>query len=176
MTIFIAIKRFLIILIAYGLSTLMAGFGIALIATIADPDKNPLFPFVAFGGFASIVIAVFSSIPSALLVLLAEWRSWRSVWLYCGFAVCAGVVLGLIISITKWFPLAGAVLGIMSGGLFWAVAGRNAGSLASTNTPNAQWHLLLLLGTTALLLGVGFYFPGSVHAVNYVAEPPTTPQ
>ena len=151
MTIFAAIKRYLIILIAYLLSVAIAaaGVGIAFLST----GSGRWGEFVTFAGFAAILISIFAVIPAALAVLLAEFRSIRSVWYYIGFAVAAGGALGGFVGKETMLTVLGLGLGILVGMAYWLVAGRNAGILKAQETSRAQTHLLLLLASTVLIAG-----------------------
>lgn len=99
--------------------------------------------FVAVLGFAGIVIGIFASIPSAVLIMFAEYFRIRSLWYYVAIAVVAGVVLARVFINEPWMLLIGAALGVVCGTTYWAIAGRNAGLLKATANGEAQTQLLL---------------------------------
>ena len=151
-----AIKRFLIIVLAYAAAVLIAAVGGAAVILLTDPTGNFDPGFLVFAGIAAIFIGIFTAIPAALLVCLAEYWPIRSLWYYIAVAVVAGLVLGRVFATEWWLPLVGASLGVASGGAYWAIAGRHAGVLKKPETARAQTHLLLLLGTSVIIVAVIF--------------------
>jgi hypothetical protein len=146
------VLRFLQILFAYGLTALVAGYGATTLLFMADPSRNSIIPLLPLGAFASMIIALYVAIPALLLVGLAEHFRIRSVFFYSGIAIIAGVVLGYLMTVEWWLPLAAIGLGLVCGGLFWALAGRRAGVLRDRGDQGAQKILLVCLGLTGILL------------------------
>jgi hypothetical protein len=141
----IALKRFLIIVVAYVLTVFVAALGGSL---AIHASSSGTMAFVGILGFAGIIIGMFATIPSVVLIMIAEYFGIRSLWYYAAIAVIAGVVLARVFVNETWMLVVGAALGVVCGAVYWAVAGRNAGSLKSSETTGAQTQLLLLLGAT----------------------------
>jgi hypothetical protein len=140
----ISLKRYGVILVAYFLTVLVAAFGAILV--IGGTSTLSIF------GLAVILIGILSFVPSTVTILLAESFRIRSVWYYLAIAVTTGAILSRIIEPAWWMSLRGAIVGVFSGSLFWAVAGRHAGILKAPPTAQAQKQLLLLLGGSALVV------------------------
>jgi hypothetical protein len=142
-----ALKRFLIIAVAYALTVFIAALGGSL-ATAVTSTVDEAMAFVAILGFAGIIITIFATIPSVIMIMIAEHFGIRSLWYYAAIAVVAGVVLARVIENETWMLMVGAVLGVVCGATYWAIAGRKAGSLKSPESTRAQTQLLLMLGAT----------------------------
>jgi hypothetical protein len=149
----IALKRFLIIVAAYVLTVFVAAMGGSL---AIHTTSSQSMAFVGILAFAGIIIGMFATIPSVMLIMIAEYFGIRSLWYYAAIAVVAGVVLARVFVNETWMLVVGAALGVVCGAVYWAVAGRKAGSLKSSETTGAQTQLLLMLGanivTEAVLL------------------------
>ena len=152
--IFTAIKRFLIIFVAYVVAVVIAGCGASAAILLTDPVNNFDPGFLVFSGIAAIFIGIFTSIPAALMVCFGEYWPVRSPWYYIAVAVLAGLVLGRVFASEWWLPIVGGGLGITSGAAYWAIAGRKAGVLKSPETARAHMQLLLLLATSAIIIAV----------------------
>jgi hypothetical protein len=155
--IFTAIKRYLIILVAYLLSVAVTAFGVGVVTFVFE-SGNSILPFLPLCAFAGIIICVFASAPATILVGIGEWRAWTALWFYAGFGVLAGLVLGVLFKghVAWLYPIAGVVLGALAGTVYWAVAGRHAGVLKTQETARAQTHLLLLLGSSVVIIALLF--------------------
>ena len=149
---FTAIKRFLIIFTGYVLAVVIAALGASAAIHLSNPVVNFDPSFLVFFGFAALFIGIFASVPAGLAICFGEYWPVRSWWYYMAVAVLAGLALGQVFATEWWLPVVGAVLGIASGGAYWAVAGKNAGILKTSETARAQTHLLLLLGSTAIII------------------------
>ena len=147
----IAFKRFLVIVVAYALTVFAAALGGSLAIQLSSIITDESMAFVAVLGFAGIVIGVSASIPSAVLILIAEYFGIRSLWYYAAIAVVAGLVLTRVFIDEPWMLLVGAALGVICGATYWAIAGRKAGSLKTPETIMAQTQLMLLLGVTIVV-------------------------
>jgi hypothetical protein len=144
----IALKRFLVIVVAYALTVFVAALGGSLAIEATTLTSSESMAFVAIMGFAGIIIGMFATIPSVLLIMIAEYFGIRSLWYYAAIAVVAGVVLSRVFVNETWMLLVGAGLGLVCGATYWAIAGRNAGSLKTSGPAAAQTQLLLMLGAT----------------------------
>lgn len=133
------IWRFFVIAFAYGVASLAAGLTVML-GTFAsggmdasgDTYALPMlwaFTFATGGAVAFLAFA-----PAAIVIVLAEGFSWRSVLLYALVGGAVGVAYGVMLPGDEpgyLFPdrvpevLAGA--GIAAGLVYWLIAGRNAG-------------------------------------------------
>jgi hypothetical protein len=143
-----ALKRFLIIVVAYAITVFVAALGGSLAIEITTLTSSESFAFVAIIGFAGIVIGMFATIPSVVMISIAEYFGIRSLWYYAAIAVVVGVVLARVFVNETWMLLVGAGLGVVCGATYWAIAGRKAGSLKTPETAGAQMQLLMLLGAT----------------------------
>ncbi len=144
----IALKRFLVIVVAYVLTVFVAALGGSLAIEVTSLTSSESIAFVAIMGFAGIIIGMFATIPSVVLIMIAEYFGIRSLWYYAAIAVVAGVVLARVFVNETWMLLVGAFLGVACGAVYWAIAGRKAGSLKTPENAKAQIQLLLLLGAT----------------------------
>jgi hypothetical protein len=149
--IFTAIKRYLIILVAYLLAVAVTSLGVGVVMLFIDHSRTPFLPFLQLCGFVFAFVSILASAPAAVVVGVGEWRAWTALWFYACVGVLTGLVLGSLFRIEMWFPIAGVVLGAVAGSVYWAVAGRNAGVLKTPETARAQTHLLLLLGTSVVI-------------------------
>jgi hypothetical protein len=144
----IALKRFLIIVFAYALTVFVAALGSSLAIEVTTLTSSESMAFVAIMGFAGIIIGMFATIPSAVLIMIAEYFGIRSLWYYAAIAFVAGLVLSRVFVNETWMLLVGAGLGVVCGATYWAIAGRKAGSLKTPENTRAQTQLQLLLGAT----------------------------
>ncbi len=144
----IALKRFLVIVVACVLTVFVAALGGSLAIEVTSLTSSESIAFVAIMGFAGIIIGMFATIPSVVLIMIAEYFGIRSLWYYAAIAVVAGVVLARVFVNETWMLLVGAFLGVACGAVYWAIAGRKAGSLKTHENAKAQIQLLLLLGAT----------------------------
>jgi hypothetical protein len=150
----IALKRFLIIVAAYAITVFVAALGgsLAILAKmLTQSESMAFFPIL---GFACIIIGLFATIPSAVLIMIAEYFKIRSLWYYAAIAVIVGVVLARVFINEGVMLWVGAGLGVVCGAAYWAIAGRNAGALKTTETMRAQIQLFLLLGATIASIAV----------------------
>lgn len=136
--------RFFVILFALLISILAAGLALAIGIMLPDwwtvqTDPVEHFMFFTVQVFATSVVGFYAFLPALILIGIAEWFDWRSVFYYA----LAGAAIGLLayyssdISVaieetTDMPPVAfGAQLvaaaGIIAGCVYWLIAGRNAG-------------------------------------------------
>jgi hypothetical protein len=141
----IALKRFLIIVAAYVLTVFVAAMGGSLAIYTTSSQSMA---FVGILAFAGIIIGMFATIPSVMLIMIAEYFGIRSLWYYAAIAVIAGVVLARVFVNETWMLAVGAGLGLACGAVYWVIAGRNAGVLKALDATRPQTHLLLLLAAT----------------------------
>jgi hypothetical protein len=143
-----AFKRFFVIVVAYVITVLVAALGASLAIWAGSLSASESLAIFAIFGFAGLIIGMFAAIPSAVMVMIAESAGIRSPWYYMAVAVISGVVLARVLVDENWLLLVGAALGVACGATFWAIAGRNAGSLKTSENTSAQTQLLLLLAAT----------------------------
>lgn len=98
---------------------------------------------VAFGAGAALIIAAVVAVPAFIVILLAEFFRWRSVFFY----LIAGALIGLAVGVlpadqaTAWAENAGALLaaiGAVGGFIYWLIAGRSAGFTGAAERRNAS--------------------------------------
>jgi hypothetical protein len=155
--IFTAIKRYLIILVAYFLSVAVTAVGVGVVTRVVEPN-NSFLQFLPLCALVFMIVSIFVSLPATVLVGIGEWRAWTALWFYAGFGVLAGLVLGVLFKghVAWLYPIAGVFLGALAGSVYWAVAGRHAGVLKVAETARAQTHLLLLLGSSVVIIALLF--------------------
>ncbi|NMD09295.1 MAG: hypothetical protein GYA66_15095 [Phyllobacteriaceae bacterium] len=146
MTVF---KRLTLIFIGYVLAALASGYavtaGYLLEGNESDATTRPL----SFGLMVTMFIIMFAAAPAALVVALGEYRRIRH-WGYDVAAGCViGVALGSIFAIRDWFPWMGLGFGPVAGFVFWAIAGRNAGSEAQ-QARRAVLIIMVIIAAVAL--------------------------
>jgi hypothetical protein len=146
-----AIKRYLIILIAYLLAVAVTALGVGVLMVLPGSTSSFL-RFLPLCALVFMIVSIFASAPVAVVIGIGEWRSFSKLWYYAGAGVLAGLVLGGVFRIQWWFPIAGVMLGALAGSVYWAVAGRSAGVLKTPETARAQTYLLLLLGTSIIII------------------------
>jgi hypothetical protein len=88
--------------------------------------------FIKYGALelwllALVMIGWLASFGAALSVTLGEWFCWRMWWYYSVCGSIIGLVLGALFQPPDFFPYLGVSFGIISGLIFWLVAGRRAG-------------------------------------------------
>jgi hypothetical protein len=148
-----ALKRFLIIVAAYGLTVFVAALGGSLAILAASLSSSEAGAFFGVLGLAGMIIGIFATIPSFIMIMIAEYFGIRSVWYYAAIAVFAGIALARVFTNDIWMMLVGALLGVVCGATYWTIAGRKAGSLNSLETARAQTQLLLLSGAAIVAMG-----------------------
>ncbi len=149
-----ALKRFLVVVVAYVLTAFVGALGGSFFIQISSNSGDVGMAFVAVLGFAGIFIGIFATIPSVIMIMIAEYFRVRTVWYYVAIAVIAGLLLSRFFSTDWWMALAGVAMGVISGSVYWAIAGRKAGILKTPETVRAQIQLLLLLGATIVVEAV----------------------
>ena len=149
-----ALKRFLTIVIAYLLTVFVAALGASVAIAITTLSQSESLAIFAIFGFACLIMGLFATIPSAVLVMIAEHFAIRSLWYYGVVAVVTGLVLARIFANQTWMYFVTAGLGVACGAVFWAVAGRNAGVLKTPENGRAQIRLLLLLAAAIVAQAV----------------------
>ena len=143
-----ALKRFLTIVVAYAVTVFVAALGASLAIKMTSLNASESLATFAVFGFACLIIGMFATIPSAVLVMIAEFLKIRSPWYYVTIAIVAGVVLARVFVNETWMLLVGAGLGMVCGATYWVIAGRKAGILKDPENGRAQTQLLLLLAAT----------------------------
>jgi hypothetical protein len=131
--------RLMMILIGFTLAVAAAGaaFTGALVSMFETGavDGDLLDQALQWAGFTVLVASFAGTItllPAAVLALLAEFFGWRSLLLHgllgAGLGAAAAAIWGSPAD-QQWggVVLAGAAAGIVGAGVYWLVAGRNAG-------------------------------------------------
>lgn len=149
-----ALKRFLVIIVAYVATVLVAALGASLAIEVISLSPSESLAVFAIFGFACLIIGMFAAVPSAVLVMIAEALRIRSPWYYVAIAVISGGVLARGIFNQTWMVLVGAALGVLCGATYWMIAGRKAGVLKNPENGRAQTGLLLLLAATIIAVAV----------------------
>ena len=152
------------IILGYSFSSLITGYVVYLSMLLTgssySSETSLGSPFV--GLFIAFMIVWFAACPAAFTVLLGEWRGWRMCWPYSISGSLIGFVLGSLFQPPAFFPWLGLGFGLVSGGIYWAIAGRRAG-LAEAQ---ANRIVMGVMGVIALatfimtvpgLMGIGRY-------------------
>jgi hypothetical protein len=103
-----------------------------------------------FGLMVSFFVAWFALLPAAVTMLLGEVRTWRMWWFYSAAGALIGLGLGSLFQPPAYFPWLGLGLGPVSGGLYWAIAGRHAGAEMSGVRTAVAVLLAAIIVVTAL--------------------------
>lgn len=139
-------KRLAIILLAYALSSLVTGYVVWAFQFLDGKEdvglRNP-----GFGLFIALLVAWFASVPAGLTVLVGEAKDWRMWWYYSAAGSFIGLVLGMIFNMTWFFPWLGLGFGPVSGGIYWAIAGRRSGA----EDAGERRAILIAMGAITLL-------------------------
>jgi hypothetical protein len=136
----VLIRRFFVIVFAYGCACLAAAATIILGAAATADFQPPLDrPEVALLWVMTLAtsfgVAFFAFFPALIAILLAENFAWRSVLFYAIGGAAIGLFFGFVLPTESPSPfyvarstelIAGA--GIAAGLVFWLIAGRNAGA------------------------------------------------
>jgi hypothetical protein len=146
------------ILAAYVCSSLFTGYVVYgfLLFSEAGAGEDARAGGPPFGLLISFFVAWFASFPAALTVCVGEWFFWRRPWPYGVAGSLIGLALGAAFQPPSFFPQLGLGLGIFSGLVFWALAGRQAGS----RDPQQRLWTVLVMG---LLCGAGLFLSGQVY-------------
>jgi hypothetical protein len=116
------------ILLAYAISALITGFvvhGSLFLASSVEGTNDAR--NLTLGLFIALMISWLASFPAALAVTVGEWLRWRMWWYYSVCGSIIGLVLGYLFQPPAFFPYLGVSFGIVSGLIYWAIAGRRAG-------------------------------------------------
>lgn len=117
---------------------LFLAFAILSIEPVPEADPAVHTIFTVFSGVT--IASLFGSIalyPALLGVILCEFFSWRSIWVYLGF----GLALSLfafhapaepVDDIAMMLDLQAMAAGLIGGFVYWLIAGRGAGIVKRT--------------------------------------------
>ena len=141
----LALKRFVTIVFAYAVTVFVAALGASLAIEMTSLSPSESLAIFAIFGFACLIIGMFAAIPSAVLVLIAEFLKIRSPFYYVTIAVVAGVIFARVLINQTWMLFVGAGLGVVCGAIYWMIAGRKAGILKHSENGTAHRQLMLLL-------------------------------
>ncbi len=156
-----ALKQIALILVGYCLAAVITGFVVAACVHFDNREygEGARQGFFGFAVMVSFFVAVFAAMPAAGTVALGEYKAWRMWWYYALAGSLIGCVLGYSFRPPAFFPWLGLGFGPVSGLIFWAIAGRNAG-LESVNGRRivvavfALIFVITLLMWTPILFGV----------------------
>jgi hypothetical protein len=135
------LRRPLRIVTAYVCAAFTAGLMLAavVVAQLPDHSMREVLPGLLGAGLAlTRVAAIVGFIPAIVVIAVSEWRSERRWWAYSISTACFSTAAAAIISEALTMPIdalnavvtlgGSAVLGAVSGWVYWRVAGRFAGS------------------------------------------------
>ncbi len=154
-----ALIRFAIIILAYGLASLAAGYAVYIALLIAPADglgKDAYQSGITFGLVIAMFVAMFAALPASAVVAVGEFRSWRMWWYYAIAGAVIGAVLGNMFMPPLWFPWLGLGFGPVSGLIYWGIAGRNAG-LVDRNPRLAVALAFSVFAFLSLIFGWSIY-------------------
>lgn len=120
-------RRIALTLAAYALSSLVTGY-VVWASLFAGEVSDVGFRAPGFGLFITLLVAWFAAAPASATVLLAEAKGWRMPWYYAIAGALIGLALGGLFKTTWFFPWLGLGFGPVSSAIYWAIAGRRAGS------------------------------------------------
>ena len=139
------ILRVAAILAAYVVASLVAS---AVMVTIwVRPDVSDFLGTNPHRGaiwglflFTAVIVAVLTALPALLVIIYAERVGYRSLLFYC--LTCGGTALivgGAVArgALTDWAII--TIAGLVAGLVYWALAGRKAGS-ARRRRPARAWQ------------------------------------
>ena len=123
------IFRLLRIIAAYSLASLITGYVVygSVLFSGDGMGSDARSGGIGFGLMVTFFIAVFAACPAALTVAVGEIRSWRMWWYYSIAGSLIGLGLGIMFSGPAFFPYLGVSFGVVSGAIYWWLAGRVAG-------------------------------------------------
>jgi hypothetical protein len=140
--------RFLRILFAYAVASLVTGFVVQ--ASLLIPDAQTTYVdanYVSFGFLIAFMIAWFASFPAALAITIGEYFRFRMWRYYSVSGSIIGLALGLLFQPPAFFPYLGAGFGIVSGLIYWFLAGRHE----SLTDAAAHKAIALIMGLVAMI-------------------------
>ena len=135
-----ALLRILVVIpLAYVAACLAAGFVflVPLLEPAADPDFAMEGFIVGFGFVMAAYGGMIAAAPTLVAVLLAETFGWRSFFFWTLFGGAIGVAVALAgpnvgMGAAGFILPTHAVAGCVGGAIYWLIAGRRSGLLAST--------------------------------------------
>lgn len=126
-----AVKRLVLILLAYGLASLFTGY-MVWASLFLDPSRYTGMREPSFGLFITFMVAWTAGLPAAPTIAISEFKGWRMAWLYATAGSLIGLGLGSLFQPPTWFPWLGLGLGPVSGLIYWAIAVRWTGPADAT--------------------------------------------
>lgn len=148
------LARILVVLSGCFLASLAAGLVVTLAVLVPELSDLALGPldgnaFAAVAAFGAIFLSGFALLPAALVIAIAESLGIRTVLFYASGGALVATLLYL--SFSHWQTLAFtadgfarrelevmAGAGIVAGFVYWAVAGRNAGTWRRPAHPHGE--------------------------------------
>jgi hypothetical protein len=161
------IAQTLLRLLRIGIAYLVACFitGQVVLVSLMNEDQSYV-QEVRQGGFGfgvviSYMIAIFAALPAAATIAVGEYRRWHMWWYYAIAGSLTGLVLGSIFQPPSFFPWLGVSFGVVSGGIYWLLAGRVAGLEESRARLIVVWVMALIAAILSVLIlpmAAGFNF------------------
>jgi hypothetical protein len=114
-----------------------------------------------FGLTISYFIAIFAAFPAFATIAVGEFKVWRMWWYYAAAGSLIGLLLGTLFQPPSFFPWLGVSFGIVSGAIYWLIAGRSAGledSTARLAVVSITSVVTLILAVLLLPAAAGFNF------------------
>jgi hypothetical protein len=123
------LKHLAFIVIAYLLASVVTGYvvDLSLLADSSATADGARKDLLGYGLFITFFVTYFAAAPAAATVALGEYSSIRRWWYYALAGSAIGFGLGSMFKPPEFFPWLGLGFGPVSGLIYWAVAGRNAG-------------------------------------------------
>ena len=119
---------------AYIVASLVAGLVLSAYGMVisAQPlDSANLAKTGALSLFYAAMVLVMAVLPSALLIILAEFFSWRPLWLHLALGAALGAGFARFLDQGNPFDprtfAAFIAAGLLASLVYWAIAGRKAG-------------------------------------------------
>jgi hypothetical protein len=124
------VLRLLRIFFAYFMASLITGYVVygALQIEGGWTSRDPGTQGAGFGLLIAFMITWLAAFPAALTITFGEWKGWRMWWYYSAAGSLIGLVLGYLFKPPAFFPWLGVSFGVVSGLIYWSIAGRHAGA------------------------------------------------
>lgn len=153
------------IVFAYLVSAIFAGVALQAFtvfwtsAAAPSPEQEGMFaPVDAYtleaGLLIVFMVTIFAAAFAALCVAFAEHFAWRQWWIYAGVAAVTGVGLAALFGMAIEFLVAGALIGVGAGLVYWAIAGRHAGA---EDARHRKIIVTIMAATAAILIAMMTY-------------------
>ena len=140
-------KNLLRVILGYVSAALSAGLAFTFLAFLKSSDKSDLMELwysVLLGAMSGIIIAITVAPAAIIAIIVAEYFVIRRWLYYTAFGAGAAYITALVFfpspaSINDFIiSLFFAVLGLISGWVYWRIAGRRAGGWNSQNSNHPE--------------------------------------